>query len=161
MKKETLIDFSEKDDVMNILELLKRGGDINQYEYGRSALHSAALSNAINAVKILIDNGINLDLQDKGSGATALHYCALYNRPEITNLILQKGGRLIVADNYGNQPLWTAVFNVKGKEERLPLVELLLKFGANKNHKNLAGRSPLDFANQVGYAPLLELLGKF
>jgi uncharacterized protein len=49
-------------------------------------------------------------------------------------LIIGNGGRLYIADNYGNEPLWSVVFNVKGKEERLPLVELYLMHGANKNH---------------------------
>ena len=44
------------------------------------------------------------------------------------------------------------------KPNQIRLVKLFLQFGADKNYKNLAGRSPLDFAIQVQYLPLLELL---
>jgi ankyrin repeat protein len=66
---------------------------------------------------------------------------------------LKQKGQLNISDNYGNQPLWTAVFNVKGKDDRLPLVELFLMYNADKNHKNKAGKSPLDFTLQVKYEP--------
>jgi ankyrin repeat protein len=156
--KETLVDYSEKNQIEQLLALIQSGENVNVLEYGRSALHSAAMSNAIEAAELLITHNINLDLRDKGSGATALHYCAVYNRAEIAGLILTKGGRLDVEDNYGNQPLWTAIFNVKGKHERIPLVKLFLEHGANKNHKNLAGRSPHDFATQIKDSNLLKLL---
>ena len=156
--KETLISCSEKNESDKILQLLREGEDINQFEYGRSAIHSTILTNAVAAGSVLISRGINLNLQDKPSGATALHYCAVYNRFEIANLILKAGGRLDIADNHGNQPLWTAVFNVKGKSERLPLIRLFLENGADKNHKNFAGRSPYDFAKQIRDSNLIFLL---
>jgi uncharacterized protein len=161
MNEKSLIDYAQENDVLSITKLLNLGADINQMEYGRSALHSTTLSNAVQAAKTLIDAGIKIDLKDQGSGATALHYCSLYNCVEIANFILNHGGHLDIPDNYGNQPLWTAIFNVKGRNERLAIVELLLTRGANKNYKNLAGRSPLDFANQVKYGPLLDILSKY
>ncbi|MHA4810381.1 ankyrin repeat domain-containing protein [Flavitalea flava] len=161
MKNETIVDYAEKNNVEGILKLLEIGEDINQIEYGRGALHSTTLLNSIEAAALLINRGINLNLQDKGSGATALHYSGVYNCLEISNYILTGGGRLDISDNYGNHPLWTAVFNVKGMEKRLPLVKLFLENGADKNHKNLAGRSPLDFSNQVKYFPLIQLLEKY
>ena len=161
MSKHSLIDYAEQNNTKEIQELLESSANINQLEYNRSALHAACISNATDAAELLIEKGIDVNLKDKISGATALHYCAVYNFFEIANMILKNKGKLNIADNYGNQPLWTAIFNVKGKDERLPLVELYLMYGANKNHKNNAGKSPLDFANQVKYQSLLELLDKY
>lgn len=161
MNKTSLADYVEKNDAVNVKELLKAGNNVDQFEYDKSALHTACVSNAINAAKALIEGGINVNLQDKITGATPLHYCAVYNYFDMANLILENRGKLSVADNFGNEPLWTAVFNVKGVVEKLPIVELLLQNGADKNHKNNAGRSPLDFANQVKFAPLLEVLNKY
>ena len=134
---------------------------VDQFEQGRSALHTACVANSIEAARTLIASGIDLNLKDEISGASALHYCCTYYYFELANMIIQAGGKVDISDNYGNQPLWTAVFNVKGDLQKLPLVELLLKNGAPKDHKNNAGRSPLDFANQVKHMPLVELLLKY
>jgi ankyrin repeat protein len=161
MSKTKFIDYAEKNNVEGLRDLLIVDENINQFVYGRTALHSACVSNAKDAAKFLIDNGVNINLQDTLTGAVPLHYCAVYNYFEIANIILEHKGKLNIPDNHGNQPLWTAVFNVKGKDERLPLVELYLMHGANKNHKNNAGISPLDFASQVKYMPLLDLFNKY
>ncbi|MBN8671475.1 MAG: hypothetical protein J0L80_12360 [Chitinophagales bacterium] len=60
-----------------------------------------------------------------------------------------------IDDIYGNNCLWTAVFNAKGKYE---IVELYKKSGANVNSRNNAGRSPLDFAQQINDYKLIEVL---
>jgi ankyrin repeat protein len=161
MDKMSLVDYAKRNDVFNLQKLLENGVNINQFEYGRSALHAACGSDAIVAGELLISNGIDLNLQDEYTGATALHYCAVYNYFEIGKMIIENKGRLDIADNFGNQPLWTAIFNVKGKIERVPLVELFLKHGADKYHKNKVGKSPFDLTltGQIKLVPLLELLG--
>lgn len=161
MNKTSLADYTERNDASNVKKLLNAGSDIEQFEYDKSALHIACVSNAISAAKVLIEAGINVNLQDKITGATPLHYCAVYNYFDMASLILENNGKLDVSDNFGNEPLWTAVFNVRSFIEKLPIVELFLKNGANKNHKNNAGRSPFDFVNQVKFAPLLEILNKY
>ncbi|MBO9203262.1 MULTISPECIES: ankyrin repeat domain-containing protein [Niastella] len=161
MNKSMFIDYAEKNNVEKLRELLGAGMNINELAYDKSALHATCVTNASEAAAFLIENRIDVNLKDKQTGATALHYCAVYNHFEIANLIVANGGRLDIHDDYGNEPLWTAVFNVRGKIERLPLVELFLIHGGNKNHKNNAGRSPLDFLNQIKHIPLIELLNKY
>ncbi|HVU55802.1 MAG TPA: ankyrin repeat domain-containing protein [Puia sp.] len=158
MIQPSIVDYAEKNDVQKIREFLLSGGNVNTLEYNRNALHAACISNAKEASLELISAGIDVNSRDGYTGATPLHYCAVYNRYEIAKIIIEHGGRLDILDNYGNEPLWTAVFNVKGKEEKLPLVSLFLNNGANKNHKNHAGKSPYDFANQVKFLPLVKLL---
>jgi uncharacterized protein len=161
MNKTSLVEYSEKNDVGTLREILEAGVDINQYACERSALHASCVSNAVDAAELLINNGIDVNLRDNLTGATALHYCSVYNYFEIAKMIIDHGGRLDIADNYGNQPLWTAVFNVKGKQERFPLVEMYLMHGSDKNHKNNANRSPLDFAMQIKHKPLIDLLDRY
>lgn len=156
---KSIVDYAEKNNLKELLTLLNSGQDIDEFEYGRSALHAACVSNAIDSAKLLIKRGVNVDLRDEHTGATALHYCAVYNYLEITKMILQEGhGRLNIADDYGNQPLWTAIFNVKGKSDRVPIVELFLKYGADKYHRNNVGKCPFDFTERITFSPLLELL---
>jgi ankyrin repeat protein len=91
------------------------------------------------------------------TGSTPLHYAAAHSNTNAARLILSHGGDVTIADKHGNTPLWTAVFNARGKYE---LVELLLQHGAAQvaTRKNLHGKSPLDFATQIGDAHLMQLL---
>lgn len=161
MDTSMFIDYAERNNVERLHELLNAGENINLFAYDRSALHAACVSNAKEAAEYLIGKGINVNLQDNITRATPLHYCAVYDCFEIANMILKYGGLLSIADDYGNQPLWTAVFNVKGRDGRLPIVELYLMHGADKHYKNKAGRSPADFANQIKYLPLLNVFEKY
>ncbi|MBS1667093.1 MAG: ankyrin repeat domain-containing protein, partial [Bacteroidetes bacterium] len=148
--KSSIVDFAERNDVSGIQKLLMEGANINMYTYGYSALHAACITNSLDAAIFLIKNGINTNAQDERTHATPLHYCAQRNFLVLAKLILENDGKLEMEDSYGNQPLWIAVFNVKGLVERLPIVELYLKHKADKHHKNKANRSALDFAIQVG-----------
>ncbi|MBC7862423.1 MAG: ankyrin repeat domain-containing protein [Bacteroidia bacterium] len=160
MSTFTIVSAAGRNQVKFLEELLNEGADVNQVEEGQSALHAACANGAREAVEILIGHKADFNLKDESKGQTALHYCAAHNYYDIAKMILENGGKPDVADNFGNQALWTVVFNVKGKPERFPMVELFLKHGADKNHKNNSGRSPLDFADILKYEPLIELLNK-
>jgi uncharacterized protein len=112
--------------------------NINALINGRSLLHETCVNNSIIEAKDLIAKGIDVNLKDEFKGASALHYCAVYNYFEIAKLILENGGDINISDRYGNQPLWTATFEVKGNPDRLPLVELFLKYGADKKIRSHA-----------------------
>ena len=86
---------------------------------------------------------------------TPLHYSAVLNQPEVARRILEHGGDPTITDIHGNAPLWYAVFNARGSYE---VVDLLLARNANPNLKHKHGRSPLDFARQIGDE---TLIGKF
>jgi len=128
---------------------------------GDNALHFAVLKKNKEIVKLLLRNDWNVNSLNK-KGKSALHHAADLNLTEIAQILIEKNADLGISDIYGNQPLWTAAFNAAdGKMNKLPIVELFLKNGADKNHKNHADRSPLDFANQVSFLPLLEVLAKY
>jgi ankyrin repeat protein len=145
-------------------ELLKKIVSVEQIknvvdDYGDPLLVKALHVKNIDAAKILVQL-VNVNLKDS-KGQTALHHCGYYGNYTIALEILNNGGDLNINDIYGNQPLWTAVFNVKKDLRGLDVVDLFLKMGANKNHKNVAGKSPMDFALQVNFIPLLEILNKY
>lgn len=117
----------------------------------------AAARGHVEIVKILLENGANPNSQDQ-KGNTPLHYTGEYNFLEIAKLLILKDANLFIQNKFGNEPLWVAVFNVRGDVKRHALVELLLKHGANPNHKNNAGMSPLEFAEQVGDDELIQIL---
>lgn len=89
-------------------------------------------------------------------GQTALHGICNYPSIEVAKDILEHGGNINIRDKYGNNALWTAVFNCKGRY--YDMVELFMKYNPDVKTKNNAGRSPLDFAIQVGDDKLIKLL---
>ncbi|MBD9354551.1 ankyrin repeat domain-containing protein [Methylomonas albis] len=98
----------------------------------------------------------NVDVNHRDIKArTSLHYAANHKVLEIAELILNSGGALNIENDYGNQPTWTALFNARGNYE---IVKCFLKFKPDIRHKNRAGRSPLDFANQINYRVLVNNL---
>lgn len=61
--------------------------------------------------------------------------------------LLEAGARVDSVDNYGNTPLWRAVFGSCGRGD---MIQLLLAAGANPHAKNLSGVSPFDLASSIG-----------
>jgi uncharacterized protein len=123
-------------------------------EFGQTVLHEAVAYNNGDIIKDLIQHGVEINAADK-NGQTALHFTAAHKQQVMARTLLEHGASLEIADKYGNQPLWTAVMNARGQYE---IVKLFVEHGGNIHHKNKAGRSPLDFARQIGEAPLIALL---
>lgn len=126
-------------------------------EFGQNLLHEAIAHGNDEVGMTLIELGIDLNHQDsKGQGP--LHYAAARNQLQIVEKILSQGGDVAVIDSFGNQPLWTAVFNARGDYRT---VSALLICGAEPAHRNKAGRSPRDFAQQIQDHALTELLNAY
>ncbi len=87
-----------------------------------------------------------------------MHYCAEYFNLEASELILAvESANLNIVDKFGNNALWTAVFNARGEYD---LVKLFKEHKADSNSKNNVGKSPLDFANQIEDEELAAILIK-
>lgn len=129
--------------------------DINSVnEKGQCFLHEAAAYRALGCAKELLARNISVNCQDV-RGMTPLHYCAANDGYDVAFEIVKAGAELSVSDSYGNEPLWTAVFNARGNYD---LVRLLVNNGADPCHKNNNSKSPLDFAAQIGDAVLVSIL---
>jgi ankyrin repeat protein len=152
-----ILDAVEKNDINELKKLLAQGEDINVIDnYGYSALHIASSKLYHEIAMLLIHQNINVNIQDK-EGQTILHYAAVYNQLNIAEAALAKGADLLRKDIYGNQPLWTAVFNDKGANERIDIIRLFLQHGADPDHKNNVNKSPLDIIKIAGYNNLKPL----
>jgi uncharacterized protein len=114
-------------------------------EYGRSALHHAAINGDVDAINLLIKNGSDINQQDD-NGYTALHFSALKYHHNIVVKLISLGSDVNLHDIYGNGPLWTAVMNSRGT---LTIVTALLKANANPDHKNINNKSPREMANTI------------
>lgn len=120
--------------------------DVNAVDdMNRSLLINSVIRLNIDYVKILIKNGANINHQDK-NGWTALHFAAQDYKPEMANVLIESEADIEAVDIYGNTPLSKAVFHSR---ERGEIIKLLLKNGANKEHKNNYGVSPLSLAYTI------------
>jgi len=123
-------------------------------EHRQNLLHEAVAYKRLEIGKELIRRGIFVNHQDD-EGGTPLHYAAAHRDPIFTKVLLENGANPNIHDQYGNGPLWAAVFNAKGFYD---VVALLMDAGANPNHRNKHDRSPLDFAQQIKDNQLVAIL---
>lgn len=130
--------------------------DINsKSENGSGLLHYAISGNKFDIAMHLINSGINVNMTN-AEDQNALHLICVNQNIEVAMALLDKGADINWRDKFGNTPMWTAVFNCKGKN--YAIVELFIRYNPDVMTKNKAGRSPLDFAIQVGNERLIELL---
>ncbi|MEC1526245.1 ankyrin repeat domain-containing protein [Neobacillus niacini] len=132
--------------------------DINKKnEYGNGLLHYSIAGNKFDISMFLIKNGIDVNMTD-ADGNTSLHLICEHPNLDVAKEIFTQGGDLNIRNKFGNNAVWAAVFNCKGRYYYM--VELFMKYNPDTTTKNKAGRSPLDFAKQVGNDKLVNLLEK-
>lgn len=119
---------------------------------GRMLLSNAVVAEMADAVAYLIEHQPNPTAGD-AKGWTALHFASYGNSVELAKQLFAVFPKVDVKDNYGNTPLWRAVF-----EENFEMVAYLKKVGADPNIKNDSEISPLDFARTIDNEDLVKLL---
>jgi ankyrin repeat protein len=112
--------------------LLDEEKEINLFE---NEIHSEMFLQKVRELK-----NVNKKYQ---KGLNLLHFACEYNNIQLAKELLERKINIEEKNIYGNTPLWTAVFNAKGKYE---IVDLLLSFNANPNSINNADNTPLKFA---------------
>jgi uncharacterized protein len=122
---------------------------------GSGLLHYAISGNKFDIASFLIDKGIDVNMTNVDC-QTALHLICVNQDLKVAKELLQRGIGINIKDKYGNNALWTAVFNYKGKNYEM--VEQLMNYHSDILNKNNAGRSPLDFAEQVVNERLINIL---
>jgi ankyrin repeat protein len=146
-------------DGRDALSVLRELSDVNiRNADDENLLHVAIAYSNNDAAVELIHQGVDVNAQDR-TGRTPLHYAGAYQNAMVARQILEHGGDLEILDEHGNSPLWTAVFNAKGNYD---VVNVLIERGAAKTAylKNKHGRSPIDFAAQIGDTVLLDSMSR-
>jgi len=123
-------------------------------EYDQNLLQEAIAFGETLIGMDLIKRGIDVNHKDR-DGQTPLHYCGLYRNLEIAQAVLMASGNPNIQDIYGNNALWTSVFNARGN---YAVVKLLVENGGDVASKNTSNRSPLDFAKQINEQELIDIL---
>ena len=92
----------------------------------------------LNIVRDLIALGANLDWQGNDGIMSALHYCAVLNRPEILRLLISAGADLNIQDNYGRTALHDCA-----DYYHPDIARMLIDAGANVNIQSNGGSTAL------------------
>ena len=125
---------------------LSGGADPNELDSdGRTPLIHAVIDNQLEIARLLVESGAQIDVRDY-RGTTALHVAAQNQNLEMASLLLHHGAPIDAEDGDGNTPLSTAVFNSKGHGD---LISALLSAGADRDHQNKHGVSPLELAKSI------------
>jgi ankyrin repeat protein len=117
---------------------------------GRSDLHHAAMGNDVAAIERHLAAG------DDPNGADAqkfrpLHFAAQEQAVEAAKALLEAGADVDAVNEYGNTPLFVAVFNCRGDGR---LINLLREHGADPHAANASGHTPVGLARRIANYPV-------
>jgi len=117
--------------------------DVNKTDdINATPLINAASFNSIEVVKLLVENGANIN-HKVNVGTTPL-MLATSNNFEITDYLLKNGAKVNVKNNDGLTPLhWAAQF-AKNKKT----LKILLEKGADPTVKDKDGKTAIDYLNE-------------
>jgi ankyrin repeat protein len=151
-----------------------------------TALGIACDSGKIEVVKFLIENGADVNIFSLDNKVSPL--MSAYRNPEITEYLIKHGANLEHEGGISNSTALSLavrddhVFFSRSEFEKLKLppkawemqikkqteahsrvmsvIEILLKAGADPNHKDKSGKSPRDYANNIDTKKLLDKYNK-
>ena len=122
--------------------LIQCGADFKSFHQELRPIHIAALYGHLNVVKILIDNGVDIDVLDEDESETPLMKASFLGRYDVVKFLLQNGAKVDKnADDFLQTPLQCAL-----EEGHLDVVELLMSYGANLDPQDGLDNTPLHFA---------------
>ncbi|PNF22682.1 Transient receptor potential channel pyrexia [Cryptotermes secundus] len=133
--------------------ILKAGADVNAGLTGRSALHYAVQSSAIDCARELLKAGANPNTPQVYT-ETPLHVAAAMGSAVCVRLLLEHGANVRV--QFGPQK--TTALHLAAEDENAECSKLLLDAGAEINAQNDRHQTPLHIAALSQSGEILELL---
>jgi len=119
---------------MNIYTLVKNNADIE-------------------FLKVLLDNGADVDSEDKHTNVTALMIASQNGYIKIVKLLIESGANIdFITQNRLN------ALKIASQNGHIRIVEMFINYGANLNIQNRLGVNALMTASQKGYIKIVKLL---
>lgn len=142
-----------------ILRLLEAGAEIDEPDTtGRAALHNAVWSGHLEAVKILIERGANIDVIRQTTVAnlwTPLHFAAENDQSECAGLLIDAGANVNAKDQFGQTPLSLALDEMASPD----VAKLLIERGADLGNALDRAGSYVDVEGGLEVVELLRQRG--
>ena len=120
---------------------------------GNASLPAAIARGDYAAAATLIEQGVDLELRDQETGATALHFAVMKGRMELVRQIVARRADVNSRTRNGTTPLHTAV--VYARQE---IAGFLLDNGADIHARSTRGISALEFARDARNQPIADML---
>lgn len=108
-------------------------------EYGRSALHYAAINSNRNMLNLLLNNGFDINFKDK-KGNTPLHYAIEKSATNCVEMLINNGANINTPNIKQQTPLHLAVLH-----DYPYYAKILLEKGANMNLQDENGNTALHY----------------
>jgi ankyrin repeat protein len=163
--------------------------NINALAGSGASIHESALNGDMTRVKILLDNGLNVDSLDL-DGRTALMYAAYNGNTNIMKMLISRGASVNIRDVNGRTALMMAssgpfqdavrlllenyadpdltdstdhysALMYAASEGQLEVVRILLTGNANPYLKDIDGDDALTFARRNNHGEVVSLLQSF
>jgi len=117
-------------------------------------LVNAIVKGEVIKAKKLIDKENNLNAKDT-AGWAYLHYCAYYDKIEITEYLISKGANVDITKDNGSTPLLVALLG-----EHIKIAQLFIDKGANLNYQRPDGLTALLACANNSFNDFAEMLIK-
>ncbi len=170
---EKNFNFNEKDNCgNNILHICAKKGNTKLFKqfigfvnineknfYFETALHMAVNNNNIEIVKLLLDNGADVNAKDVEEN-TPLHIASEKGYTKVVNQLLtnKKSKNKININEKDND--WNTPLHMAANNNKIGIVKLLLDNGADVNAKDVLGIIPLCDAVNNNNIAIIKLLFK-
>lgn len=147
-----LLDASKKGNLARVQRLITPDNINCRDAQGRNStpLHLAAGYNNFEVAEYLLENGADVNAQDKG-GLIPLHNASSYGHLDIAALLIKHNTVVNATDKWGFTPLHEAA-----QKGRTQLCSLLLAHGADPYMKNQEGQTPIELATADDVKCLLQ-----
>ncbi|CAD8047889.1 unnamed protein product [Paramecium primaurelia] len=119
---------------------------------GNSAIHLASQNGHTECVKILINNGVLINIAGKNR-MTPLHYACAYNHLELVEYLLDEGARINAKDKFGRTPLIMAARN--GNQT---ILSKLIYYGADVTISDSSKNNLIHHAAAYGFLECVQTL---
>ncbi len=144
--------------VRKIKQAISEGANVNHHdEDGFTPIMCAILEDKPipDVIKLLVENGGNVYLNDNREKWTALHFAARAGHVEIAKILLDAGALIDARDIFGNTPLMRAISAFRNRDQ---MIRFLIQHGADRNASNDSGISPMSLIESMKDQNLMNLL---
>jgi ankyrin repeat protein len=143
-----ICDAAEENDLDSLTLLLDAKTDTEERIAGETPLMLAAKNGHVDAVKLLLDRGAqvnarNPEMPDSKRGMTALMLAAQQGHDEVVRMLLERGADVTIKTRFGRTALDLAV---RAKNEKT--VRLLKDFSSEVQNQHLRWQSYLRYEQQ-------------